>query len=143
MRWKLGPFLVFLILASPHMVRAEDACERERAYLEQVATLQRQRQEKASLIPGVNSRIWDIRSRIRDLRSRNARPYWQEEYGTMRQELARYLEERRAIYADLRLMRSTVQQISQERAVAHRACLRSKRSSKSSRPQPTPTRAGS
>jgi predicted nucleic acid-binding Zn-ribbon protein len=141
MRWKLGPLLVLLMLASPHVVKAGDACEREKAYLEQVAALRRQRQEKASLIPGVNSRIQEIRTRIRDFRSQSAWASSQEECRRMRQELAGYLEERRAIYTDLRLMRDTLQQISRERTEAHRACMRSKRSSKSPRPRPTPTRA--
>jgi hypothetical protein len=59
-----------------------------------------------------------------------------------REQIDSYLNERRAIYTDLRLMRDTLKQTSKKVGEAHRACIRSKGRSKSPRPRPTLARGG-
>ncbi|MFI5395412.1 MAG: hypothetical protein ACHQ9S_07755 [Candidatus Binatia bacterium] len=113
----LNCFLVLLILGIPHSVHADDACELERTYRDQLAAMQSERVQKASRIEGVNSTIAQLRSQF---------PVPRHELAGLREQIDNYLNQRRAIYADLRLMRDTLKQTSKKVAKAHRKCIRSK-----------------
>jgi hypothetical protein len=63
--WRnIGRFLVLLILGIAYAVHADDACELETTYREQLATLQIEREQRASRIEGLNSRIQELRSQL-------------------------------------------------------------------------------
>ena len=132
----LGRFLVLLILGISHVIHADDACELESSYRERLATLQLELEQKASRIEGLNSRIQDLRSQFPLTRDQPERRR------ALRDEIAGCLNERRAIYTDLRLIRDTLKQTSKQVGEAHRECIRSKRRSKSPRPRPTLARDG-
>lgn len=136
--WRnLSRFLVLLILGIAYLVHADDACKLETAYRQQLATLRIEREQKASLIEGLNSRIQELRSQRQLL--------WGYDTGRrlLEQEIAGYLRERRGIYTDLREIRYTLEQTSKQLRQAHRACISSKRRSESPRPRPTLARGGS
>jgi len=137
--WRdLSRFLVLLILGIAYVVHADDACKLESAYRQQLATLRIEREQKASLIEGLNSRIQELRSRLPSLYG------WATEDRTeLKREIAGYLNERRAIDTDLREIRYTLEQASKQVEQAHRACISSKRGSESPRPRPTLARGGS
>jgi chromosome segregation ATPase len=136
MRRNLGRFLVLLILGIAHLVHADDACELESTYREQLATLQLEHKQKASRIEGLNSRIQELRSQFPLTRDQP------EQRRELQEKVDGYLTERRAIYTDLRLIRDTLKQTNKQVGEAHRACIRSKRTSKSPRPRPTLAHGG-
>jgi septal ring factor EnvC (AmiA/AmiB activator) len=135
--WRnLGRVLVLLILGIAYVVHADDACELESTYREKLATLRLDHKQKASRIEGVNSRIQELRSQL---------PLTRDDWEARRQleeEIDGYLNERRAIYTDLREIRYTLEQTSKQLGEAHRACISSKRRSESPRPRPTLARGG-
>jgi hypothetical protein len=125
MRCNLGCILVLLLLGIPHLANASDACALESAYREQLATLQMERKEKESLIGIINSRIQGIRSQL------PFHPSETEGRRLLEEKVAGYVNERRSIFTDLRLIRDTVKQTSEQVGEAHRACIRSKGRSRS------------
>ena len=112
--------LVLLILGIPYSVHADNACELERTYRDQLAAMQRAYDQKASRIEGLNSTIAQLRSQFPVTRNEP------EQRTELRERIDSYVNERRAIYTDLRLMRDTLKQTSKKIGDAHRKCIRSK-----------------
>ena len=123
----LNCFLVLLILGIPYSVHADDACELERTYRDQLAAMQSEYHRNESRIEGLNLTIAQLRSQF---------PHEPERRTDLRGEIDSYLNERRVIYTDLRRLRYTVKQTSKKVEEAHRKCIRSKGGNRS--PHRTP-----
>ncbi len=128
-RWFLG----LLMLGIPSAAQADDACNLERAYRDQLETMQSEYAQEASRVEALDATIAQLRAQFPETREAP------EQRAELRERMNRYLTERRVTFANLRLTRDAVQQTSEKIAEAQRACNRSKGGSASAPRTPVQT----
>ncbi len=131
---KIVPCLLgLLLLGIPSATHADDACNLERAYRDQLEAMHSEYAQEASRVETLDATIAQLRAQFPDTREASDRR------ADLRERINGYLTERRATFTNLRLRRDAMQQTSEKIAEAQRACIRSKGGSESAPRTPVQT----
>ncbi len=118
---KIVPCLLgLLLLGIPSATHADDACNLERAYRDQLEAMHSEYAQEASRVEALDATIAQLRAQFPETREAP------EQRADLRERINGYLTERRVTFTNLRLGKDAMQQTSEKVAEAQRACIRSK-----------------